>query len=65
MKNFKINHYGTIGRIDTICFQHNFNHTKDITFMYHSKEPMAKHLSDDNVMSCCVAKFTLKLKKCI
>jgi hypothetical protein len=64
MKNFKINHYGTIGRIDTICFQHNFNHTKDITFMYHSKqEPMAKHLSDDNVMSCCVAKFTLKPKK--
>jgi hypothetical protein len=68
MKDYKINHYGlSLDRIITICFQHNFNDIKDISFMYHSKEQsMEKHLSDDyenNVMGNCVAKFTLKLKK--
>ena len=40
-----------------ICYQHNFNTLKDISFYYWDKQSSLNEAHDN-----CVAKFTLKLK---
>jgi len=60
MKDFKINHYDNecLDAKTFICYQHNFNSLKDISFYYWDKDS-----SSNENMDNCVVKFTLKLKK--
>ena len=60
MKHYKINHNGNLC-LDAktfICYQHNFNSLKDISFYYWDKQSSLNESYDN-----CVAKFTLKIKK--